>query len=233
MRGHPPATEGRAELSCFLPGNEGDGRGGQPRPSGRDGGGVGARTTGQPGQLGKSLACRTLVPHSLSRAEDNSFVEDDCGAERRRMQAAREGPQQSAGSAPPHKAPVPDPSLQSCFPINRVLSFPSYNSQTNPQAGSPSSPGASRRTTQPQGPHWSYGIFMGFRERRPCRLVGAASLQRAQCVQWDWPNSTEPLCVVPSLPSCPPWPCAHVSTSQLPTPPTQPDPRSGSGHFTW
>lgn len=95
MRGHPPATEGRAELSCFLPGNEGDGRGGQPRPSGRDGGGVGARTTGQPGQLGKSLACRTLVPHSLSRAEDNSFVEDDCGAERRRMQAAREGPQHS------------------------------------------------------------------------------------------------------------------------------------------
>ena len=74
---------------------------------------------------------------------------------------------------------------------------------------------------------------MGFRERRPSRLVGAASLQRAQCVQWDWLNSTAPLCVAPSLPSCPSWPCAHVSTSHLPTPPTQPDPRSGSGHFTW
>ena len=39
MRGHPPATEGRAELSCFLPRNEGDGVGGNPGQG--DGTGVG------------------------------------------------------------------------------------------------------------------------------------------------------------------------------------------------
>lgn len=233
MRGHPPATEGRAELSCFLPGNEGDGRGGQPRPSGRDGGGVGARTTGQPGQLGKSLACRTLVPHSLSRAEDNSFVEDDCGAERRRMQAAREGPQHSQRGVHLHTKPlclIPPSSLASPSTESRA-SHPITHRQTHKQAA----PAVQGLPPEPPNPRPALVLrhLYGFRERRPCRLVGAASLQRARCVQWDWPNSTAPLCVVPSLPSCPPWPCAHVSTSQLPTPPTQPDPRSGSGHFTW
>lgn len=93
MKGHPPAAEGGAELSCFLPRNEGDGHVGILGQGDREG--VQFPPVLVPCNLGKSLICRTLVSHCPGRAEDNSCVKDDCGPERRQMHAAREGPQHS------------------------------------------------------------------------------------------------------------------------------------------